>query len=94
MTAPIPATFSPIVAHPSKPVRQEIPPWLAAAPPITKYCMVEKHRYLDVYSCTLHQTTIDYNCGAYDHPELDPTQWYDIEIELLLLYQLKPAISG
>ena len=35
----------------------------------------ERRRYMEGHSCTLSRTSIEYNCGTYDHPELDPTTW-------------------
>ena len=35
----------------------------------------ESRRYIEGHSCSLSRTSIEYNCGSYDHPELDPTTW-------------------
>ena len=43
----------------------------------TKFQLLQKEnrRYIGGHSCTLSRTSIEYNCGSYDHPELDPTTW-------------------
>ena len=43
----------------------------------TKFQLLQKEnrRYIEGHSCTLSRTSIEYNCGSYDHPELDPTTW-------------------
>ena len=35
----------------------------------------EKKRYIPAYVCFLSRTDIRYNCGVYEHPELDPMHW-------------------
>ena len=45
----------------------------------------EKKRYLTGLSCSLRRTEVCYNCGSYDHPELDILNWgFDNPMEVSL----------
>ena len=43
----------------------------------TRFQLLQKEnkRYITAYSCFLSRTDIQYNCGVYGHPELDPIHW-------------------
>ena len=44
---------------------------------------VEKKRYISGFACSLRRTEIRYNCGSYDHPELDVLNWgFDNPVEV------------